>query len=53
MTVLMCGHCYRPATGSVYRRPAWRRVMRLPAVAVPCCSHCVGRYRRAGRRGHG
>lgn len=54
MSKLMCGHCYRPAVGSVYRRPAWRRVARLPAVAVPCCASCVtkqyGRRPRWGRR---
>jgi hypothetical protein len=50
---LMCGHCYRPAVGNVYRRPLWRRATGLPATTVPCCDDCVSRYRRPGRWGHG
>lgn len=49
MSALMCGHCYRPATGIVYRRTALRRALGLPAARVPCCTSCVRRYRRPSR----
>lgn len=50
MSALMCGHCYRPATTTVYRRPPWRKLVGLPAEARFSCADCLGRhYRRSSR----
>ena len=46
---VMCGTCYRPATGTVYRRPLWRRVVGLPANAYLACDSCVRGYARPRR----
>jgi len=45
VTVLMCGHCYRPATSTIYRQTWVRRLLRLPAEARQVCTPCVERYR--------
>lgn len=46
---LMCGTCYRPATGTVYRRALWRRILGRPAATYLACDYCVRKYARPHR----
>jgi hypothetical protein len=45
-----CGHCYRQATATVYRRTLLRKMAGLPAERFLVCGHCLPRYSRPPRR---
>jgi hypothetical protein len=44
-----CGHCYRPATATVYRRTLLRRFAGLPAERFVVCGEHLRSYSRPSR----